>query len=185
MKISSLVLSTLMVTSSVFAADPKPIITNEEATAMVEKVLATAEPAKTRHYCTEETMTCRTIIEYVDKTTKKPIDFFRLSFYAAERMVAASEFYVKMAEKDTYHRFIDSTFDGKLNINRTDEIQKVLKKKDKVTIKDLYMPKLGTTLVLTSDLIFNDDLAAVDGVNTDTAKPDFKEPIRIEYLRIK
>ncbi|MFP5518353.1 MAG: hypothetical protein ACLGGX_00490 [Bdellovibrionia bacterium] len=160
-------------------------MTPAEGQVLYEKRFASAEVYEMLHYCVQGSMTCRTLSFYRDVNTKKPIESFRISFYSGERMVGASEYYAKLHKHNEYARLVDGTFDGKVNIDRADEVQTVEKSENQIVIKNLYMPRLGTTGYVVSDLVFNQDLAYLDGVSKDTADPKINDKIRIEYPRLK
>ena len=157
-------------------------MSNENATALVNNKLKNVVVNNVRHYCIQGTMTCRSIFTYKDKETNFPVSFFRISFYSSERQVAGSEYYSQVGYSLEYNRFIDTTFDGNINITKSDEVQIVLRRGNEIIIKDLMMPKLGTTQYLVSDLIFNDKMASLEGITKDTTDPTVNLPVRIEYL---
>lgn len=156
----------------------------EEGQALFEKRFSDAEVYETRHYCVQGTMTCRTLALYRNVSSKMPIESFRISFYSGERMVGASEYYAKLHKHNEYARLVDGTFDGKVNIDKASEVQIVDKVDAQITIRDLYMPRLGTTGYVISDLVFSQDIAYLDGIAKDSVDPKVNDKIRIEYLRI-
>jgi hypothetical protein len=159
-------------------------VTKEEATSLVNNLLKNTKVESARHYCVSESMTCRSIYTYRNIKTNNLVPMFRIAFYSSERQVGASEYYVQRGLSSKFNRFVDDTFDGAINISKTDEVQTVYRSGNDFTIKDLHMPKLGTTEYVTSDLVFNDELSYLEGVLRDTANSATQKPIRIEYLRI-
>lgn len=174
----------LILTLSIIASTNSFAVTKEEATTVVNNLLKDTKVESARHFCVKESMTCRSIYTYRNLKNNNLVPMFRIAFYSSERQVGASEYYVQQGLSSKFNRFVDETFDGAVNISRADEVQTVYRSGNAFTIKDLYMPKLGTTQFITADLVFNDNISFLEGVLRDTANPSTQNPIRIEYLRI-
>ncbi len=159
-------------------------MSTQEAQVMAEKLLMNTSVDSVRHYCTSGGMTCRSIYTYRNKKTNAPVPLFRITFFSSERQVAGTELYVQIGYSSRFYRFVDETFDGKINISKSDEVQVVKRSGNDFTIKDLYLPKLGTTEYILSDLVFKDDISYLEGVLKDSQNPATQKPIRIDYLRI-
>ncbi len=158
-----------------------PVESNE----IVQAQLATHKSLSMTNYCVVKTTTCRTLERFADAEGKISHNFFRISFFSGERQVGASEYFVRIDRTDKFHRFVDEKFDGKVVITKESELQTVHVNSKVITIKDLYMPRLGTTQYVTSDLIFNQELARVNGIALDRENPDYREVLKIDYLIIK
>lgn len=171
--------------TATFAASVPTIKTSEEAQKIVSETFKDAVNDQVRHFCLKETMTCRTLISFKNKITNKRLESFRISFYSAERMVAASEYYINVEKTNKYLRLVDSSFDGAININKFDEVQTVVKTNYDIIIKDLMMPRLGTTRYIQSDLIFSQDKAYLEGFEKDTQDATINVPVRIDYPLIE
>lgn len=156
-------------------------LTNEEGQKLASETMQKLVVTSVRHYCIVSSMTCRSQYTYKDKTTGAPSDTFTITFYSADRQVAASEYYISMNTENKYYRIVDKTYNGTIDIERADEVQVVEKNNDEIRIKSLYMPKLGTTEYIESDLVFNDKMAYLDGATKDKNDPTVNKPVRIEY----
>jgi hypothetical protein len=175
--LSSVSLSVLSV--SAFA------LSNEEGQKLAEASLKDLVVASAKHYCVAGTMTCRSFLTLKHKTTGQMSPVFRITFFSSERQVAGTEIYVPVSSgSDQYHRLVDTTFDGAITISRADEIQKVEKSGSDIRIKELYMPKLGTTQFIVSDLLFSENIAQLEGLMKDSKDPSFSQAVKIDYIKV-
>lgn len=156
-------------------------LTPEEGQLLVAETFKDLTISTASNYCIQSSMTCRSLYTYKNKETGKASKAFTITFYSAERQAAASEYYIPTGNGKWYNRIVDLTYNSKLDIERADEVQQVTVTKDKVTIHKLYMPKLGTSEYVESDLIFAKDMAYLDGASKDKNDPNKNSPIRIEY----
>jgi hypothetical protein len=131
-------------------------------------------------------MTCRSLFLLKDKNSGSQSKVFRITFYSSERQVAGSEIYVPVPGAiDQYYRLVDTTFDGTVNISRADEVQAVERTASELRIKNLFMPKLGTSQFIISDLVFQNSIAKLEGTLKDSKDPEFAQPIKIDYLEVQ
>lgn len=156
-------------------------LTPAEGQKLVEDTFKNLTVSTASNYCIQSSMTCRSLYTYKDKTTGQNSTAFTITFYSAERQVAASEYYIPTGKENFFYRIVDVTYNGKLDVERADEMQRVSVTKDALTIHKLYMPKLGTSQYIESDLVFAQDKAYLDGTLKDKEKPDFSSPVRIDY----
>ena len=168
-------LATLLLSPIVFALTPA------EGQKLVEDTFQNLTISTASNYCIQSSMTCRSLYTYKNKTTGEAVQAFTITFYSAERQAAASEYYIPTGKENFYYRIVDVTYNSKLDVERADEVQRVSMKKDSLTIQKLYMPKLGTSQYIESDLVFAQDKAYLDGALKDKNDPKFSQPVRIEY----
>lgn len=173
-----------LLAQSVFAnpASQQLIKATEQAKRLIKN--ATVDSAK--HYCLKGTLTCRSIFTYKTKTGIK-IKHFVQVFMSSDRQVgSAGYFFPDHKNPGQYFRYEDMTFDGKIDFKDMTPPITVERTQDNSVAKMIGMrlDMLGTTQYVISNLIFGEDMVALEGVKYDTARPGFQEPLRIEYLRV-
>lgn len=171
--------------SSAFA-----IVTTDDATEMVNQMFKQTLPMKEKKYCVDGIdETCRIMYVRKDRITGQP-SFFYDQFYSKNRKVGSICYFVPTRDDKTqFHVFSDT----KLNdyTRKIDLINPLMAKivyshdLNNVFFYNLKMPRLGTTKAILAKMIESDSLVYLEGTVVDSTDPNFREPIRIDYKRVR
>ncbi len=145
-----------------------------EAQKMMESFYQEHEVAQSYFYCRTDIKApeCRTLILYKNKQTGKMTSSFQMAFSAPFRQAAGTELFImNESAKDTFHRIVDTTVDGKMNGTLENSNQVVLIDRHTIQIKDI---KLGTMI---ADLSFSHKSSELKGVNNG-------QPVQVSYPRM-
>lgn len=169
-----------------FEFDPQASMTIDDASKMVEVLMANSKVDQKKVFCVKNELTCRTHYSLVD-LNGNPISAFFVRFVAVDRSVGSSGYFFPVKNKPgTYVRFEDFTFDGKYNISAVLDTNPVtVEKYPDGTLKAILgsiLPRLGTTKSTLANIYIDQHSAVLEGIMTDSADPSFSEKTRIEYL---
>lgn len=163
-------------------------MSNEEATQLVLNSLKNTEILSAKSYCTKGTMTCRTMYRLKDVQTGDPSPVYYDTFFSADRQVGSTCYFIPSQNDPTqYYVLTDSVFDGQMKINLiSPQFATVSTSLDHghIIFGNLKSPKLGTTQYTLGSFSQTEKSVVLEGVTYDNADPDFKQDIRVEYLRI-
>lgn len=167
--------------------DAKKTVSLTEASKLVTDLLDGSTIKSKEFFCFKNDLICRVHYTLADKSGNLIAPFF-VRFIAADRSVAAQGyFFPVVGQPDTFIRFEDFTFDGKVNIDQvvSENLTKVEKSKTgQVTaIHGSVLPKLGTSRYTEAEVTVSATSVVLEGTQKDKNDPTFLKHVRDEYLR--
>lgn len=190
--LNSLVSLMILLGSSLASSQSQSLpqkLTEKEATQLVIESLKNTEILSSKSYCTKGTMTCRTMYRLRDKRTGKPSPVYYDTFYSADRQVGSTCYFIpSKSDPAQYYVLTDSVFDGKLWINIiSPQFGSIHASADysNIIFANLKSPKIGTTQYSLGFFYQTNRLVIFKGTTYDSADPNFKQNVYIEYWRIQ
>lgn len=160
----------------------------DKATKKVQDAIRDSAIESFKYYCVFGTMTCRGVYVLKDKNSGKRLDAFYTTFFSSERQLAGTEYFLPACQDmSEYESFSDNMFDGAVKISEIYDENVEVKKDEKgfpTRIANIRLNQPGSTKYVIANLDYEEAKVTLSGVVFDKNDPKFKQPIKIEYVRV-